>query len=106
MVLGASDDDADSHAASKRWLTSNLLTLTLQPQAGAVVLGVSGDDEDSHAAFKSKLGLPYTLLADDGNKVGRGRCCHLQCCVLVGPNNTNAPWMSIPMLLGVGLLAC
>lgn len=41
-----------------------------------MVLGVSGDDEDSHAAFKSKLGLPYTLLADDGNKVGRGRCCH------------------------------
>ena len=40
-----------------------------------MVLGVSGDDEDSHAAFKSKLGLPYTLLADDGNKVGRGRCC-------------------------------
>ena len=37
-----------------------------------MVLGVSGDDEDSHAAFKSKLGLPYSLLADDGNKVGCG----------------------------------
>ena len=42
-----------------------------------MVLGVSGDDADSHAAFKSKLGLPYTLLADDGNKVSCGHSCYL-----------------------------
>ena len=47
-------------------------------QAGAVVLGVSGDDADSHAAFKSKLGLPYTLLADDGNKVRYGNLCRVR----------------------------
>jgi peroxiredoxin Q/BCP len=31
---------------------------------GAVILGVSPDDEASHATFKSKYGLPFTLLAD------------------------------------------
>jgi peroxiredoxin Q/BCP len=31
---------------------------------GAVVLGVSPDDERSHVKFKSKFGLPFTLLAD------------------------------------------
>jgi thioredoxin-dependent peroxiredoxin len=36
---------------------------------GAVVLGVSPDDEGSHARFKSKFGLPFTLLADVGHKV-------------------------------------
>jgi peroxiredoxin Q/BCP len=39
-------------------------------KAGAEIIGVSGDDPESHANFKSKLGLPYTLLADEGNKVG------------------------------------
>jgi peroxiredoxin Q/BCP len=38
-------------------------------QAGAVVLGVSPDDEESHAKFKSKYGLPFTLLADTGHEV-------------------------------------
>ncbi len=38
-------------------------------ETGAVVLGVSPDDEVSHAAFKSKLGLPFPLLADVGHKV-------------------------------------
>ena len=33
-------------------------------KAGAVVLGVSPDAEASHAKFKSKYGLPFTLLAD------------------------------------------
>ncbi|MDQ3889081.1 MAG: peroxiredoxin [Actinomycetota bacterium] len=33
-------------------------------ERGAVVLGVSPDDEESHARFKSKYGLPFTLLAD------------------------------------------
>lgn len=37
--------------------------------AGAVVLGISSDDERSHAQFKSKLGLPFTLLADPDHRV-------------------------------------
>jgi thioredoxin-dependent peroxiredoxin len=36
---------------------------------GAVVLGVSPDDEASHVDFKSKFGLPFTLLADVGHRV-------------------------------------
>ena len=36
---------------------------------GAVVLGVSPDDEASHAQFKSKYGLPFTLLADPEHRV-------------------------------------
>ena len=43
-------------------------------KAGAEIIGVSGDDPESHANFKSKLGLPYTLLADEGNKVGPPDC--------------------------------
>jgi thioredoxin-dependent peroxiredoxin len=31
---------------------------------GAAVWGVSGDDAASHAAFRSKFGLPFTLLSD------------------------------------------
>jgi peroxiredoxin Q/BCP len=38
-------------------------------RAGAVVLGVSPDDEASHGKFKSKYGLPFTLLADPGHEV-------------------------------------
>ena len=34
----------------------------------AVVLGVSPDDTESHAKFAKKFELPFTLLADDGNK--------------------------------------
>ena len=37
--------------------------------AGVVILGVSPDTPKSHAKFKSKYGLPFTLLADDGHKV-------------------------------------
>jgi thioredoxin-dependent peroxiredoxin len=33
-------------------------------RAGAVVLGVSPDDEAAHVKFRSKYGLPFTLLAD------------------------------------------
>ena len=33
-------------------------------RTGAVVLGVSPDDVASHAAFRTKYGLPFTLLAD------------------------------------------
>lgn len=47
-------------------------------KAGAVIIGVSGDDYESHANFKSKLGLPYTLLADEGNKVAVARCSSRQ----------------------------
>ncbi|KAK9795237.1 hypothetical protein WJX73_009861 [Symbiochloris irregularis] len=38
-------------------------------KAGAVVLGVSKDDVDSHVEFRSKLDLPFSLLADEGGKV-------------------------------------
>jgi thioredoxin-dependent peroxiredoxin len=37
--------------------------------SGAVVLGISSDDEASHAQFKSKFGLPFTLLADPDHAV-------------------------------------
>ncbi len=33
-------------------------------QAGVTILGVSPDTSKSHAKFKSKYGLPFTLLAD------------------------------------------
>lgn len=36
---------------------------------GATVYGVSGDSVASHASFCSKLDLPYTLLADEGDAV-------------------------------------
>jgi len=38
-------------------------------KAGAVILGVSPDDSESHAKFAKKFDLPFTLLADQGNKV-------------------------------------
>jgi thioredoxin-dependent peroxiredoxin len=38
-------------------------------ERGAVVLGVSPDDVESHALFKSKYGLPFTLLADPEHSV-------------------------------------
>ncbi|MFN2144141.1 MAG: thioredoxin-dependent thiol peroxidase [Anaerolineales bacterium] len=37
--------------------------------AGVVILGVSADDEQSHLKFKTKYGLPFTLLADVEQKV-------------------------------------
>lgn len=36
---------------------------------GATVYGISGDSVASHASFCSKLDLPYTLLADEGDKI-------------------------------------
>ena len=36
---------------------------------GARVIGVSADDVASHKAFAEKYRLPFTLLADPGNKV-------------------------------------
>ncbi len=36
---------------------------------GAVVLGVSPDSVKSHQKFKSKYGLPFTLLADTEHRV-------------------------------------
>ena len=36
---------------------------------GAVILGVSPDDTDSHAKFAKKFDLPFSLLADVGNKI-------------------------------------
>lgn len=36
---------------------------------GAVVLGVSPDGEASHGRFRSKHGLPFTLLADPAHEV-------------------------------------
>jgi peroxiredoxin Q/BCP len=38
-------------------------------ERGAVVLGVSPDGEVSHQRFKSKHGLPFTLLADPEHEV-------------------------------------
>jgi peroxiredoxin Q/BCP len=38
-------------------------------EQGAVVLGVSPDGEESHAQFRSKYGLPFTLLADPDHEV-------------------------------------
>lgn len=38
-------------------------------KAGAEVIGISGDDVSSHKSFKQKYKLPFTLLADEGNKV-------------------------------------
>ena len=38
-------------------------------RAGAVVLGVSPDDESSHVKFRTKYGLPFTLLADTDHAV-------------------------------------
>jgi peroxiredoxin Q/BCP len=38
-------------------------------ERGAEVLGVSPDDVISHENFKSKYGLPFTLLADPDHKV-------------------------------------
>lgn len=36
---------------------------------GAEVLGISSQDVESHVAFKSKLDLPFRLLADEGGEV-------------------------------------
>ena len=38
-------------------------------ERGAEVLGVSPDDVASHEKFKTKFGLPFTLLADPEHKV-------------------------------------
>jgi peroxiredoxin Q/BCP len=38
-------------------------------ERGAAVLGVSPDDESSHQRFKTKYGLPFTLLADPDHEV-------------------------------------
>jgi len=40
-------------------------------QAGAVVLGVSSDKEAAQAKFKSKYGLPFTILADPDHEAGK-----------------------------------
>lgn len=39
-------------------------------KAGVIILGVSPDPPASHAKFKAKFHLPFTLLADEGHKVG------------------------------------
>ena len=38
-------------------------------RAGAVVLGVSPDQVASHVKFKTKYGLPFTLLSDEDHEV-------------------------------------
>ena len=38
-------------------------------KATVTILGVSPDSVKSHAKFKSKYGLPFPLLADEGHKV-------------------------------------
>ena len=38
-------------------------------ERGAEILGVSPDDVRSHEKFRSKYGLPFTLLADPDHKV-------------------------------------
>jgi peroxiredoxin Q/BCP len=40
-------------------------------QANAVVLGISPDDVGSHQAFKTKYGLPFTLLVDKDHAVAQ-----------------------------------
>lgn len=40
-------------------------------ERGAVILGVSPDRESSHAAFRTKYGLPFTLLADPDRTVAK-----------------------------------
>jgi peroxiredoxin Q/BCP len=42
---------------------------SLYQEAGIVILGVSPDNSKSHTKFKTKFGLPFTLLADEGHKV-------------------------------------
>jgi peroxiredoxin Q/BCP len=37
--------------------------------AGAVVIGASGDSAADHGAFSGRLRLPFTLVADEGNRV-------------------------------------
>lgn len=37
--------------------------------AGSIVLGISRDSLKSHASFKSKLGLPFELIADTGSQL-------------------------------------
>lgn len=39
-------------------------------EKGAVVLGVSTDTQAAHVRFKSKYGLPFTLLADPDQQTG------------------------------------
>jgi thioredoxin-dependent peroxiredoxin len=39
-------------------------------EKGAVVLGVSTDTQAAHVRFKSKYGLPFTLLADPDQETG------------------------------------
>jgi peroxiredoxin Q/BCP len=38
-------------------------------ETGAEVFGISPDGEQSHAKFRSKYGLPFTLLADPGHEL-------------------------------------
>jgi peroxiredoxin Q/BCP len=38
-------------------------------KAGVTIIGVSPDTSSSHAKFKTKYGLPFTLLADTDHKV-------------------------------------
>jgi peroxiredoxin Q/BCP len=40
-------------------------------QRGAAVLGVSSDREAAQTKFKSKYGLPFTILADPDHEAGR-----------------------------------
>ena len=41
----------------------------MQNAAVLAVLGISKDDVESHIKFRSKLDLPFSLLADEGGKV-------------------------------------
>jgi len=38
-------------------------------KAGVVILGLSADSPKSHLKFKTKYGLPFTLLSDEDHKV-------------------------------------
>jgi len=44
---------------------------TAYEKKNAVILGVSLDGADSHRAFKTKFGLPFTLLVDEGGNISR-----------------------------------
>ncbi len=39
--------------------------------AGIEIVGVSPDDEESHRKFRTKMGMPYPLVADTENEVSK-----------------------------------
>jgi len=40
-------------------------------EAGIEIVGISPDDEESHLKFRTKMGMPYPLVADSGNELSK-----------------------------------